>query len=69
MAVLLTQLLVGEFSQKITKNGRNFLFFGCNFFCVKDREKFLRSTDRNMVFPQILSHMYAIIFRPVVTEI
>ena len=32
-----------------------FLFFGCNFFCVKNRENFLLSTDRNMVFLQILS--------------
>ena len=26
-------------------------------FCVENRENFLLSSDRNMVFPQILSHM------------
>ena len=39
--------------QKIYQKWSQFLFIGCNFFCVKNREKF--STHKNMVFPQILS--------------
>ena len=66
--MLLTQLLVDEFSKNMTKNGRNFCFSAVIFFCVKNREKFLVSADRNMVFPQILGHM-PFTLRPVVTEI
>ena len=46
-----------KFSKKFTKNGRNFCFSAVTFFCVENRENFLLSSDRNMVFPQILSHI------------
>ena len=56
MTVLLPQLLVGEFSQTLPKWSQ-ILFFGCNFFRVENRENFLLSTFRNMMFPQILSYI------------
>ena len=67
MTVLLTQFLVGEFSKNYQKWSQ-FLFFGCNFVCDENRENFLLSTDRNVVFPQICE-LYTITLQPVVTEI
>ena len=50
------RLHIDEFSDKLTKMAI-FFVYGCNFFCVENRENILLSTDRNMVFSQILSHI------------
>ena len=55
--VLLALLHIGQFSKKFTKHGHIFCFSVLIFVCVKNTENFLLSTDRNMVFPKILSHI------------
>ena len=43
--------------RQINQKWPYFLFFGCNFFFVENRENFLFSTDTNMLFPQIFSYI------------
>ena len=56
MTVLLYTITRKRIFQKLPKWSQ-FLFFGSNFFRDENRENFLLSTDRNMVFPQILIYI------------
>ena len=51
--VHLTQLHIGKFPKKLIKNDHIFYFSTVTFFVLKKNKLFV-STDRNVVFPQIL---------------
>ena len=51
------RLHIDKFSDKLSQNGHIFGFSAVTFFVLKIEKTFFFSTDRNMVFPQILSYI------------
>ena len=68
--MLLTQLLIGEFSKQFTKNGHNFWFLLSTFFVLKPEKIFYLAqigTMELVIFEDFEPH--AITLQPVFTEI